>query len=115
MPWYRFNPCMKAEIGYISFVEQDTLITNRVLRVGPPGPLFFVINMAIREEYQDVTEEARNLDAHAVVQIRFSTSMVKNARLIATSVMPSWAPFITVTKLLVASCGSTHQGWYLKL
>jgi len=63
VPRNPFNPCMKAEIRYISFVEQDTLITNRVLRVGPPGPLFFVINMAIREEYQDVTAEARNLVA----------------------------------------------------
>lgn len=52
-----FNPCMKAEIGYISPVNQDTLITNRVLRVGPLGPLFFVLNMAIREEYQADTAE----------------------------------------------------------
>lgn len=75
------NPCMKGEIGYISPVNQDTLITNRVLRVGPPGPLFFVISMAIREEYQAVTPEAHDCgDASGLTEPRLIVELGLPAR-----------------------------------
>jgi hypothetical protein len=39
----RFNSCMRPENGYISAVAKDTLITERVLRVGPPGARSFLL------------------------------------------------------------------------
>ncbi len=43
---------MRPEIRYISLVNPDTLITERVLRVGPPGPALFCYNMAVNEAFQ---------------------------------------------------------------
>lgn len=43
---------MNPENGYISAVAKDTLITERVLRVGPPGPALFCYSMVPSEAYQ---------------------------------------------------------------
>lgn len=58
------NPCMSAEIRYIPAVNRYTLITNQVLRVGPPGPARFFVtgirlaNMALGEQDENLGSTA---------------------------------------------------------